>query len=130
MADYTTLNLKSDVEDMAPKFGLSPNLESHFARTPLELQNSGLSYFRVAPGFRVPFGHVHTEQEEVYVVLSGSANIKLNDDVLELGEFDAVRVSPGVWRGMESGSEGCEILAFGAPNTNNGDAEMQQGWWS
>ena len=76
MSDYTLVNLKDDVEDMAPKFGLSPGLESHFARVPLELTQSGLSYYRVAPGFRLPFGHTHEEQEEVYVVVSGSARMQ------------------------------------------------------
>ena len=32
-------------------------------------------------------------------------------------------------RGMEAGGDGAEILAFGAPNTDNKDAEMQPGWW-
>ena len=72
MSDYTLINLKK-VTDMAPKFGYAPNLESRFARTALELENSGLSHFKIAPGFRIPFGHVHSEQEEVYLVLEGSA---------------------------------------------------------
>ena len=65
MAKYTVVNLKSDVKDMAPDFGLSPGLESRFARGPLACESSGLSYFRIAPGFRTPFGHKHDEQEEL-----------------------------------------------------------------
>ena len=129
MSDYTLVNLTTDVEDMAPKFGLAPNLESHFARVPLGLQRSGLSHFRVAPDFRLPFGHTHSEQEEVYVVLSGSARLKVGDDVLELGPLDALRVAPGVMHGLEAGPDGAELLAFGAPNTENKDANMEQGWW-
>jgi mannose-6-phosphate isomerase-like protein (cupin superfamily) len=130
MAAYTVLNLKRDVEDMAPKFGLSPGLESRFARGPLGLQNSGASYFKIAPGFRAPFGHSHSEQEEVYVIVSGNARIKLDDDVVELEQWDMVRIPPGVWRGVEGGPDGAELIAFGAPNTDNKDIEMQQGWWS
>jgi hypothetical protein len=48
---------------------------------------------------------------------------------VELGAFDALRIPPGAMRGMEAGSEGAEIVAFGAPNTENADADMQQGWW-
>jgi mannose-6-phosphate isomerase-like protein (cupin superfamily) len=129
VAGYTRVNLKDDVEDMAPKFGLAPGLESRFARVPLELRNAGLSYFKMAPGFRVPFGHVHSEQEEAYLVISGSARIKLDDEIVEARQWDVVRVAPGVWRGMEGGSEGAEIVAFGAPNTENKDSEMVQGWW-
>jgi mannose-6-phosphate isomerase-like protein (cupin superfamily) len=130
MSDYTLVNLKDDVEDMAPKFGLSPGLESHFARVPLELTQSGLSYYRVAPGFRLPFGHTHEEQEEVYVVVSGSARIKLDDELVELKQWDALRVPAKTMRAFEAGEQGAEIVAFGAPNTDNKDAEMVQDWWS
>ncbi len=129
MADYTLVNLTSDVEDMAPKFGFAPNLESRFARVPLELTQSGLSHYRVAPDYRLPFGHTHSEQEEVYIVLSGSARVKVEDEVVELRPLDALRIPPGALRAFEGGPEGAELLAFGAPITDNKDAEMTQGWW-
>jgi mannose-6-phosphate isomerase-like protein (cupin superfamily) len=128
MADYTKVNLKSDVADMAPRFGMD-GIESHFARTNLELANSGLSYFRLDPGFRAPFGHTHSEQEEIYVIVSGGARVAVGDDIVELGQWDAVRIAPGVMHGMEAGPDGAELLAFGAPNTDNKDADMQPGWW-
>ena len=128
MSAHTIVNLKQ-VEDMALKWGLSPGLESRFARVPLELENSGLSYFKVAPGFRVPFGHVHSEQEEIYLVVSGSARVKLEDEIVELKAWDALRIAPGTWRGFEAGPDGAELLAFGAPNTDNKDIEMGQEWW-
>ena len=129
MAPYTLVNLK-DVEDMAPKFGLSPGLESRFARGPLELEKSGVSYFRIAPDFRQPFGHRHGEQEEVYVVVAGSARIKLEGEVVELGPWDAVRVPGETARCLEGGPDGAEVIAFGAPNTSNRDAEMLQDFWT
>jgi quercetin dioxygenase-like cupin family protein len=128
MAAYTRVNLKSDVKDMAPQFGMD-GIESHFARTNLELENSGVSYFRLDPGYRAPFGHTHSEQEEVYVILSGSARVAVGDQVVELGELDAIRIAPETMHGMEAGPDGAEILAFGAPNTDNKDADMQPGWW-
>jgi hypothetical protein len=33
-------------------------------------------------------------------------------------------------RNMEGGPDGAEVLAFGAPNTDNSDVEMQPDWWS
>jgi uncharacterized cupin superfamily protein len=129
MADYTKLNLKQDVEDMAVKFGFSPDMEARYARTPLGLENSGVSYFRLAPEFRQPFGHTHGEQEEVYVVLSGSARLKAGDDIVELAQFDAIRLPGSTPRGLEAGPEGVEILAVGAPNTDNKDAEMLPEFW-
>ena len=88
-----------------------------------------MSYFRIAPDFRMPFGHKHAEQEEVYLVLSGSARVKVADDVVELAEMDAVRVPRDTPRGMEAGPDGAEILAFGAPNTENQDVEMLMDFW-
>jgi mannose-6-phosphate isomerase-like protein (cupin superfamily) len=129
MAAYTKLNLKRDVEDMAPRFGFSPGAQSRFARVPLALEQSGLSLFTLAPGFRFPFGHRHSEQEEVYVVVEGSVRLRLDDEELELRRFDAVRIPVGTKRAFEGGAEGGELLAFGAPNTENKDAEMLPGWW-
>jgi mannose-6-phosphate isomerase-like protein (cupin superfamily) len=129
MPNYTKVNLK-EIEDQAPSGGLSPGLKAHFARVPLALEKSGITYFRVAPDFRIPFGHKHSEQEEVYLVVQGKARVKLDDEVVELEAWDAVRVPPGVMRGFEAGSEGAEIVAFGAPNNENGDIEMKPGWWA
>jgi mannose-6-phosphate isomerase-like protein (cupin superfamily) len=129
MADYTLVNMRSDVEDMAPRFGYSPNLEARYARGALGLHNSGMSYFRVAPNFRVPFGHRHGEQEEIYLVLSGNVRMKLEDEFVELGPMDAIRVPGTTTRGMETGPGGAELIAFGAPNTDNKDAEMVSDFW-
>jgi uncharacterized cupin superfamily protein len=128
MSDYKHLNLREDVEDLAPKHGMS-GIESRFARVPLGLEQSGLSYYRMEPGFRLPFGHRHSEQEEVYVVLSGSARFKVDDDVVEMKPLDVLRVPGSTTRGMEAGPDGAEILAFGAPNTENKDAEMVSDFW-
>jgi mannose-6-phosphate isomerase-like protein (cupin superfamily) len=128
MPDFTVVNLKA-VEDQAPKFGFAPHLESRFARMALGLENSGISHFTIAPGFRVPFGHHHSDQEEVYVVVAGSARMKLDDEVVDLGTWDAVRVPPDMTRGIEGGAEGAEILAFGAPSHENADVEMVRDFW-
>ena len=130
MADYTKVNLKDDVEDQAPNFGLSPNLEARMARVPLGLENSGISYQRIAPNFRLPFAHKHKQQEEVYVVVNGSARMKVEDEVVELKQWDAVRLPKETMRTFEGGPEGAEIIAIGSPSTGPGDAEMEQGWWS
>ena len=103
MSDYTHINLKEDVDDQAPGFGLSPNIEARMARVPLGMENAGVSYLRLAPGFRIPFAHKHKNQEEVYVLVSGSARIKLEDEVRELKQWDAVRVHRDTVRGFEGG---------------------------
>jgi len=129
MADYTKLNLRDEVEDQAPKFGMSPDMEFRSARVPLEMQNAGVSFLRVAPGFRVPFGHHHNVQEEVYVIVGGSARLKLDDEVVELKQWDAVRIAKETMRNFEGGPDGAEVIAFGAPNTGPGDGPMTMDWW-
>jgi hypothetical protein len=129
MTDYTLLNLRTDVEDMAPQYGMGDGIEAHFGRKPLGLAKSGVSYFKLGPDYKLPFGHSHAEQEEIYVVVSGGARLKLGDEEVELKELDAVRIPEGVMRGMAGGPEGAELIAFGAPNTDNKDIEMNPEFW-
>jgi mannose-6-phosphate isomerase-like protein (cupin superfamily) len=129
LAGYTTLNLK-DVEDQAPNFGLSPDLEARMARVPLELEQFGLSYQRIAPNFRLPFAHKHKNQEEAYVVVSGSMRAKVGDDIVDLEQWDVLRVDKDTVRGFEAGPDGAEVIAVGAPNTGPGDAETMNDWWT
>ena len=130
MAGYTKVNLKEDVEDQAPNFGLEGKIEARMARVPLEMEHSGVSYQRLAPNYRLPFAHKHKNQEEVYVLVSGSARAKLEDDIIEMRPWDALRVPKDTVRCFEAGPEGAEMLAIGAPNTGPGDADTVPGWWS
>jgi hypothetical protein len=59
--------------------------------------------------------------------------MKVDDEIVDLKEWDAVRVPPGTWRGYEAGPEGLEILVFGAPNLGEGqreDVAGQRDWWA
>ncbi len=126
---HTLKNLK-DVEDSAPGFGMAPAMEARFAKEELGLESSGASYLRLAPSARVPFGHRHAKQEELYVVAGGSGRIKLDDEIVELRQWDALRIPPEVMRCAEGGPDGIELVLFGAPQVGTGDVEMVQDWWS
>src|SRR3954466_13334556 len=79
------------------------------------------------------YGHTHKNQEEVYVVVRGSGRMKLDDEIVELEEWDAVRVPPGTWRGYEAGPAGLEIIVIGAPNLGEApreDVEGERDWWA
>jgi uncharacterized cupin superfamily protein len=128
IAGYTITNLK-DVENSAEKFGMAPDLEARFARDVLGAERLALSYQRLAPGYRMPFGHRHQTQEELYVVLGGSGRVKLDDDVVDVGQWDVVRVAKETMRAFEAGPDGLEYLAIGTPKTGPGDADVTQGWW-
>jgi mannose-6-phosphate isomerase-like protein (cupin superfamily) len=89
-----------------------------------------LSLFTLAPGFRIPFGHKHVGQEEVYVVVRGSARVKVEDEIVDLDEWDAIRFDKNTMRDMEAGPDGVEYLAFGAGDDGSGsEVEMVQEWW-
>jgi mannose-6-phosphate isomerase-like protein (cupin superfamily) len=127
MSDYTKVNLKADVANSAEQYGIE-GFEARFARKPMGLEQFGFSYQKFGPSWRQPFGHVHAEQEEVYLVLEGSGRIKVEDDVVDLEQWDAIRIPGGVTRQIESGDQGLAILALGGNPT--GDAEMINGWWA
>ncbi len=130
MPGYTRRNLRADVDDQAVAFGFAPNLEFRVARDALETTESALSFMRLAPGFRVPFGHHHERQEEIYVLVTGSARLRLDDEILDLEPWDAVRIERSTARGIEGGPAGAELLLFGAPRVASGDAVVEQGWWA
>jgi mannose-6-phosphate isomerase-like protein (cupin superfamily) len=125
---YTVRNLR-EVEDSAPKFGIADVLEARFARRELECEQVAVGYERLKPNARVPFGHRHEQQEEIYVVVGGSGRVKIEDDIVEVGPWDAIRISPQTMRQFEAGPDGLELLAFGGPFSETNDAELVQGWW-
>jgi quercetin dioxygenase-like cupin family protein len=129
VSGYTLRNLL-DVKDSAPDFGMGEVLEARFATRDLEFEQGGMSLQRLAPDARIPFGHRHGEQEEVYVVVGGGGRIKLDDEIVELRQWDAVRVPGATARNLEAGPDGMDVLVFGAPHTGGSDLEMLSGWWS
>ncbi len=124
---YTHLNLES-AKDMAPEFGLGEMGQVRFPSEALDTEQTGLSHHRLGAGARQPFGHRHEQAEEVYVVLSGSGRVKLDDEIVEIKRLDAIRVAPEVTRNFEASDEGLELLAFGP--RYKGDGEVLQGWWT
>jgi mannose-6-phosphate isomerase-like protein (cupin superfamily) len=123
---YAIKNIK-EIDDSAVEFGLSPDLEARFGRKPLAAEKSGSSYQRFGPRFRQPFGHRHKDQEETYVVVGGSGRAKVEDEIVELRQWDALRVPPETPRAFEGGPDGLELVAFGAGEA--GDAEMIEDFW-
>ena len=117
---YTIKNL-GDVEDAAVKGGFSEYQEARFARTAFEAQETGLTLIRVRPGKRQAFGHRHESAEEVYVVLSGSGRVRLDEATVELKPLDALRVAPQVARRFEAGDDGLQVLAVGAHHPKDGE---------
>jgi mannose-6-phosphate isomerase-like protein (cupin superfamily) len=125
ISDYTVVNLK-EVDDSAAD---NAALEAHFGRKHLDSEHLGVSYFRAGPGFRSEKGHSHREQEEVYIVVAGSGRIKLNDEIIELRPWDAVRVAPATVRALEAGPDGLEFIAVGTDRPEGGDGMQTENFW-
>ena len=129
MAGYKVVRVQ-DVPDQGPNFGLAPDYEIRFLRNDLGCESCGVSYARLSPNFKQPFGHKHKRQEEIYFLVSGRAQVKVGEDVVDLEPWTAVRVPPDTIRSIKAGPEGAEFVIVGAPNTGPGDGETVPGWWS
>ena len=129
MSDYTIVNL-GDVENVAPKFQMPEGMDVRFPKRDLGCTTAGVGVEKLAAGVRIPFGHTHGSQEEIYVVAEGSGRVKLDDEIREVGRWDILRVGPKVMRNFEAGPDGMTVIAFGAPGGQQNDAEMVPGWWS
>ena len=121
MSEHTVVKV-SDVPDQGPNLGIAPHVEIRFLRNDLGCENCGVSYMRIAPNYRQESGHRHKVQEEIYLLVSGSARVKAGDDVVELEPWTAIRVPNETVRSIESGPKGAEFVLVGAPNTGPGDA--------
>jgi mannose-6-phosphate isomerase-like protein (cupin superfamily) len=127
MTSFTHKNLR-ELEDAAA--GRGPEIEARFAREHIDSEHLGVSYFRYGPGYRAPYGHRHREQEEAYVIVAGSGRMRLDDEIIDLRQWDVVRVAPNVVRGFEGGPEGIEIIAIGTDRPEGGDGEMIKDFWT
>ena len=81
---FTRVNLRDDVADVGSNFDGPSDLEFRVARNALELEESGLTFQRIPPSYRFPFGHTHREQEEVFVVVGGSGRMKLDEEIIDV----------------------------------------------
>ena len=126
MPDYTLVNLM-ELDNVVA--GRSDSVEGRFGRTAMGARDIGVSHWRYAPGFRSPIGHSHREQEEAYLVISGSGEMLLDSEVQALKQWDLIRVAPEVVRAFAAGPDGLEIVAVGGPKPEGGDGQPGEVTW-
>src|SRR5580692_9755051 len=126
MSRFASVNLL-EVEDTVG--GRVAGLEGRFGRKHLDSRDLGISHFRYAPNLRSPMAHSHREQEEAYVVVAGSGQVLLDDEVVDLRLWDVVRVAPEVVRAFSAGPDGLDIIAVGGPKPEDGDGVMGEAAW-
>jgi mannose-6-phosphate isomerase-like protein (cupin superfamily) len=97
VSDYQIVHL-NDVEDW---LGDYPG-EMRGITYAIGAEQVALTYRRMPQhtGSKGSYGHRHGHQEELYFVISGKLQFKLNDEVVELGPHDAIRVPAQTWRGV------------------------------
>jgi mannose-6-phosphate isomerase-like protein (cupin superfamily) len=126
VSQWAKVNLRG-VEDSAVAYGVD-GIEARFPKRELGCTVAAVSLQRLAPDTRGPWGHRHVRQEELYVILAGAGRMRLDDETIEVGPWDTIRVAPETMRAFEAGPDGLELLAFGAP-IGEDDVELVPGWW-
>jgi mannose-6-phosphate isomerase-like protein (cupin superfamily) len=127
MSSYTIANF-FELEGSSPA-DPAADREGKFARSHIGSEHVGVSYFRYGPGFHAPNGHSHGQQEEVYVVISGSGRVKLDDEIREIKQWDVVRVAPAVVRAFEGGPQGMELIVAANDRPEGGDGNRVDDFW-
>ncbi|HXF98703.1 MAG TPA: cupin domain-containing protein [Gaiellaceae bacterium] len=129
MAEYAITRVE-EVEDV---LGDYPG-EMRMLTGALGAEQVAFTYRRMPQhtGGKGSYGHRHRTQEEIYFVMSGRLQFKLDDEVVELEKGAAVRVPPHTWRSVwNEGPEDAELIIVsrrldrGAPD----DAEYLEGFW-
>lgn len=108
MSDYTAMQLG----DMEPIFGGM----FRRARASLGVTSFGMQILQMPPGAGDNYpnhDHSHDGQEEIYVVLDGSADFDIEGDVVRAETDTAIRVAPGTKRHITPGAKGVKMLALG-----------------
>ncbi|MCB0865031.1 MAG: cupin domain-containing protein [Solirubrobacterales bacterium] len=100
-----------------------------FSRKELDSPELGVSRFTFPPGERFPFAHRHRSQSESYVVVAGSGRMKLGDEIVELAQWDVLRVDPDVGRQIEAGPDGLDVICIGGSRPDGGDGELVEDFW-
>jgi mannose-6-phosphate isomerase-like protein (cupin superfamily) len=126
MPGFATINLLEIEDSVGDR---APGIEGRFARKYLDSRDLGISHFRYDANLRSPMAHSHQEQEEAYVVVAGSGRVLLDDECVDLRQWDVVRVAPEVVRAFEAGPDGLEIIAVGGPKPVDGDGVRATANW-
>jgi mannose-6-phosphate isomerase-like protein (cupin superfamily) len=102
--------------------------EMRFLTGDLGAEQVALTYRRMPQhtGGKGSYGHKHKTQEEIYYVISGRLQFKLDDEVLDLDGGTAVRVAPEVARSVWNDEpEDAELIIISIKIENSQDDSVQ-----
>jgi mannose-6-phosphate isomerase-like protein (cupin superfamily) len=105
-----------------PTESLSEKLSVQRLSPALGLRNLRASVFTLAEG--AMSRHLHREQEEVYLVLDGTAMIDVDERQFKVGEREVLAVPPGAWQRVSNVGEGPLTFFVTAAPPSEGDAQL------
>ena len=104
-----------------------------FATYDIDAEQAALTWRRMPPntGGKGSYGHRHKTQEEIYLVVSGTLQFKLYDDVVDVPAGTVVRVAPHVVRSVwNEGPDDVELVIVSQKiDDPSGDAETVPDFW-
>jgi len=107
--------------------------EMRFATYEIGAEQAALTWRRMPPGSggKGSYGHRHKTQEEIYLVVSGSLQFKLEDEVVDVPAGTVVRVAPEVARSVwNEGPDDAELVIVSVKvDDPRGDAETVPDFW-
>jgi mannose-6-phosphate isomerase-like protein (cupin superfamily) len=110
MADYT-VTTREDAPDWMGQYTGFGEMRSY--TDPLGCRSVAFTWRLMPPdtGGKGSYGHRHKDQEEVYFIIRGTVQFKLDDEVVEAGPHTAVRVPTEVFRSVHNdGPEDAEVI--------------------
>ena len=107
--------------------------EMRMATYEIDAAQAALTWRRMPPGTggKGSYGHRHRTQEEIYLVISGTLQFKLGDDVIDVPAGTVVRVAPEVVRSVwNEGPEDVElVIAASKVDDPRDDTETVPDFW-
>ncbi|MGI8920260.1 MAG: cupin domain-containing protein [Solirubrobacteraceae bacterium] len=91
------------------------------------VRNQSLAEARIQVGLETA-EHYHRKTEELYYFLSGSAELRVDDELIEVHAGDCVTIRPGVVHKLwNTGTEELVLLCCCAPAYSDEDTELTGG---
>jgi mannose-6-phosphate isomerase-like protein (cupin superfamily) len=130
VTNHYTLCRLDDVPDL---FGGKYPGEMKMLAGPLGTEQVAFTHRRMPQhsGGKGGYGHRHKTQEEVYFVIGGELQFKLDDEVIDVPAGTAVRVAPGTVRSVwNERPEEAELVIVSTRIADvDADVELVEGFW-
>jgi len=101
----------------------------HFLGEPLNCRQVGVTMVRCEPGWEGdPHDHTDDGHEEVYILVSGEATVRIDTDDVGMESGDAVWIPPAATRQIRNGSRESSFVLVSAPEDSDGEGEDSSRW--